>query len=65
MGFSIADAVTILGLTISSENGSVGKNILIIINKIKKQIANFSHFDLSLPGRISNANALSTYLTIN
>jgi hypothetical protein len=52
LGFSIAEEVTILGLTIGKGSGTLNKNFSNIRNRIRNQINNWSRFQLSLPGRI-------------
>jgi hypothetical protein len=63
LGFSIVDNVIILGLKIDKQ-GSTADNSQVIMSKIKKQIAVWRPFNLSLPGRINIAKTM-LYSQIN
>lgn len=64
LGFQIAKSVTILGLTIGCNNGSLLENFERISLKIRNEISNWSRFNLSLPGRIAIAKTM-LYSQIN
>jgi hypothetical protein len=63
LGFAVVDSVTILGLEID-RNGYTPSNFDKIIDKIRKQIAIWRPFNLSLPGRISVSKTM-LYSQIN
>ena len=57
-GFTIADNITILGINIKSDLSNLQNCHSISIEKIRKIIAFWQCFNLSLPGRIGIAKNL-------
>jgi hypothetical protein len=64
LGFVFVNSVTILGLTIEGNSGDINSNFLKILAKIKREVQNWTRFNLSLPGRIAIAKTMM-YSQIN
>jgi hypothetical protein len=64
LGFKIVNSVTILGLTIEGATGDMNCNFISILSKIRREVQNWSRFNLSLPGRIAIAKTMM-YSQIN
>jgi hypothetical protein len=72
IGFCTVDSVTILGLEIEGDSGTFNKSFDKICSKVRNNIAIWSRYNLSLPGRIciaktmlySQVNYLGCFLTI-
>jgi hypothetical protein len=63
LGFVIVEKVTILGLDINRD-GVTNSNFIRLLEKIRSIIANWTPYNLSLPGRINVAKSLM-YSQIN
>jgi hypothetical protein len=62
--FTIAEELTILGFKIKNNDDNFRHNCLRILERVKKQIRVWSHYNLSLPGRIEISKTM-LYSQIN
>jgi hypothetical protein len=64
VGFEIVERTTILGLVIDGNSNNFGTSKNKIVEKVRKEIRNWSRFNLSLPGRITIAKT-TMYSQVN